>query len=97
MQASNFFILIKLFRSLLTALDRPDAPTALSHVEEEYEGNNTTLELDHTVDEVAVGLILFREQTKLIITDIVVAVLSIAMMVLSILEVSYIIQNAIVN
>ena len=53
--------------------------------------------MDHTVDEVAVGLILFREQTKIIITDIVVAVISIAMMVLSILEVSYIIQNAIVN
>lgn len=82
---------------MLTALDRPDAPRALSHVEEEYEGNNTTLELDHTVDEVAVGLILFREQTKLILTDIVVAVLSIAMMVLSILEVSYIIQFGVVN
>jgi hypothetical protein len=76
---------------LLTAHDKPDALTALAHVEEEYEGNNTTLELDHTVDEVAVGLILFREQTKLIIADIVVAVLSIAMMVLSLIEVSYII------
>lgn len=56
-----------------------------------------TLELDHTVDEVAVGLILFREQTKLIIADITVALLSIAMIVLSIIQVSYRIQNDIVN
>lgn len=47
--------------------------------------------MDHTVDEVAVGLILFREQTKLIIADIIVAMLSIAMMVISLIEVSYII------
>ena len=82
---------------MLTAIDRQDALTALTHAEEECEGDNTTLELDYTVDEVAVGLILFREQTKLILTDIVVAVISIAMMVLSILEVSYIIQNGVVN
>ena len=56
-----------------------------------------TLELDHTVDEVAVGLILFREQTKLIIADITIALLSIAMIVLSIIQVSYRIQNDIVN
>jgi hypothetical protein len=82
---------------LLTGFDRPDATTALANVEEEYEGQNMTLELDHTVDEVAVGLMLFREQTKLLLADIAVALLSIAMMVLSIIEVSHNIQNGIVN
>jgi hypothetical protein len=74
-----------MLRTILNGNERAEASTALGNVEEENEAQTTTVELDHTVDEVAIGLILFREQAKLLLVDLSVAFLSCTMIVISIL------------
>ena len=74
-----------MLRTILNGNERAEASTALGNVEEENEAQSTTVELDRTVDEVAIGLILFREQAKLLLVDLSVAFLSCAMIVISIL------------
>jgi hypothetical protein len=56
---------------------------------EVIKNNSNNLELDHTVEEVAAGIILHREQNRLVKIDLVIAFLACCMIVLSLIEVPY--------
>ena len=49
-----------MLRTILNGNERAELSTALGNVEEENDGENSSVELDHTVDEVSIGLILLR-------------------------------------
>jgi hypothetical protein len=75
----------------------PDDPTGLEKVEEEYDRYNTTMELDHSMDEVAVGLLLYRQQNRLFGIDLTVAILTLAMVIISLIEVNIFSSNNQIN